>query len=186
MMLGLCMSGLARTFAEQVRLRREAAKLSQEQLGDLVGLDRTAVSRIERVHPNLTISRVASIAQALGVEISQLLEGGGADDATPAAGVGETTPTVGPLETTPKSSQQDGIENLLQRIQRNIKLYRERAGLTQRQVAERLDTDRNWVSTIEAGRANITLKTIEKFAAALETTPVELLAKVAEDLDNRT
>lgn len=171
------MSGLARTFAEQMRLRREAAKLSQEELGDLVGLDRTAISRIERAHPNVTISRAASIAEALGVEIAQLLKGAETD---------QVAPTAETLETTPKSSGQDGIDNLLQRIQRNLKLYRERADLTQRQVADRLGTDRNWVSTIEAGRANITLRTIEKFAIALETTPIELLANLAENLDSRT
>lgn len=157
------MSGLAKTFAEQMRLLREAEKLSQEALGDRVGLDRTVISRIERTHPNLTIARAASIAIALGVGLSRLLKGVGSEAVTPAP------------------SNQESVEELLQRIPHNLKTHREQSKLTQRQLAERLGTDRNWVSAVESGRGNVTLNTIEKFAIALNRGPLELLASPTED-----
>ncbi|MGU7781340.1 helix-turn-helix domain-containing protein [Burkholderia sp. PU8-34] len=164
-MSGLCMSGLAKTFAEQVRLLREAEKLSQEGLGDRIGLDRTVISRIERTRPNLTIARAALIAAALGVSVSRLLR---SEDAN---------------ATTSAPSKQETAEELLQRIPKNLKAHREQSNMTQRQLAERLGADRNWVSAVESGRENLTLNTIEKFANALNKTPIELLANPAESTD---
>jgi len=162
------MSGLAETFAEQVRLLREGAKLSQEALGDRLGLDRTVISRIERTRPNLTMARAAAIAEALGASVSQVLRQAEAKDVD-----------VEPLEREP-------AEELLQRIPRSLKARREQSELSQRQLADRMGVDRNWVSAVESGRENVTLGTIERFAKALGCEPIELLAKSAEAPANRT
>lgn len=162
------MSGLTKTFAEQMRLLREAEKLSQEGLGDRVGLDRTVISRIERTRPNLTIARAALIATALGVDVSRLLRSAEANTTTSAP------------------SEQETVEELLQRIPQNLKTHRQQSKMTQRQLAERLGADRNWVSAVESGRENLTLNTIEKFANALNKTPIELLANPGEGNSDRT
>jgi transcriptional regulator with XRE-family HTH domain len=48
--------------------------LSQEELADLAGLDRSYVSGIERGRRNLSVMNVAKIAHALDVAIPALFE----------------------------------------------------------------------------------------------------------------
>lgn len=55
------------------RLRAELA-LSQERLADLANLHRTYVGSIERSERNVSIDNIAKLAQALGVEPSELLK----------------------------------------------------------------------------------------------------------------
>jgi transcriptional regulator with XRE-family HTH domain len=58
-----------------VRRRREAIKLSQEDLAEKADLDRTYVSGIERGVRNPGIKNVACIARALGISTSELCKG---------------------------------------------------------------------------------------------------------------
>ncbi|GJL97185.1 MAG: transcriptional regulator [Hyphobacterium sp.] len=55
-----------------VRLRKEKS-WSQEELADRAGLHRTYISAVERCVRNPTITVVAKIAGALGVETGELL-----------------------------------------------------------------------------------------------------------------
>lgn len=59
--------------ARNVRLRRKAAGLSQEELADLADIDRTYVSQVERGLRNVTISVLARIAMALKIGPGVLL-----------------------------------------------------------------------------------------------------------------
>jgi transcriptional regulator with XRE-family HTH domain len=59
--------------AQNVRLRRKAAGLSQEELAHEAGVDRTYVSQVERRLRNVTIVVLARLARALGTTADQLL-----------------------------------------------------------------------------------------------------------------
>jgi len=62
--------------ARNLRKARNARRLSQEALAFEAGADRTYVSALERGVYNATIVMVAKLAEALGVEPSELLQGG--------------------------------------------------------------------------------------------------------------
>ena len=59
--------------AHNVRVKRKAAGLSQEDLAHEAGVDRTYVSQVERRQRNLTISVLARLAAALHVAPAELL-----------------------------------------------------------------------------------------------------------------
>ena len=61
-----------------VRLKRRAADLSQEEFAELCGLHRTYVGGIERGERNVTLNTVAKLAAALNVEAPELLRDPGA------------------------------------------------------------------------------------------------------------
>ncbi len=57
-----------------------------------------------------------------------------------------------------------------------LRELRQRAGISQEELAHRAGVDRTYVSSCERGRRNLTLEAIVKFAAALGVKPSELLA----------
>jgi transcriptional regulator with XRE-family HTH domain len=67
--------GILRRFGENVRARREAQSLSQEQLAERADLDRTYISGVERGVRNLSLISVVRIAKALKTSASELCEG---------------------------------------------------------------------------------------------------------------
>lgn len=60
---------LSRHFGAAVRRHRELMRLSQEELGDRAGLDRTYVSGIERGRRNPTLMVLQRLADALGADL---------------------------------------------------------------------------------------------------------------------
>jgi transcriptional regulator with XRE-family HTH domain len=64
---------LVDVFAAQVRARRQALGLSQEQLAEKAGVHRTYVGMLERSEKNVTIYNIERIANALAVEPALLL-----------------------------------------------------------------------------------------------------------------
>lgn len=63
------------TFGQRVRGLRKQAGLSQEQFALRCGLDRTYVGGIERGERNVALRNIATLARALGVSVSGLMEG---------------------------------------------------------------------------------------------------------------
>lgn len=61
-------------FSQNLRQIREEKKISQEKLADIAGLHRTYVSSVERGERNLTIDSMEKLAQALNVDIRELLK----------------------------------------------------------------------------------------------------------------
>jgi transcriptional regulator with XRE-family HTH domain len=57
------------------RKHRLAVRLTQEDVADRMGVDRSFVSGLERGERNLTLKSLASLARALGVKLVQLVEG---------------------------------------------------------------------------------------------------------------
>ena len=62
-----------RLFGERVRARREQLGLSQEALADRADLHRTYVGSVERGERNVTLTSIVSLAEALGVDPSDLV-----------------------------------------------------------------------------------------------------------------
>jgi transcriptional regulator with XRE-family HTH domain len=67
-------------FGRRVRAGRKVLRLSQEQLGERSGLHRTYIGHIERGEVNPTLHNVLLLAEALGVDASQLVRGLRTDD----------------------------------------------------------------------------------------------------------
>lgn len=65
-------------FAVAMRLQRLAKQMSQEDLADLSGLHRTYIGSVERGERNISVDNMERIAQALGVDIANLLAAPGA------------------------------------------------------------------------------------------------------------
>ena len=62
---------------DAIRARRQAASLSQEELADSSGLDRSHLGRIERGERNLTLMNLLRIARALDLPASSILQDAG-------------------------------------------------------------------------------------------------------------
>lgn len=60
---------------EKVRALRDRKGISQEELAHLAGLDRTYVGGVERGERNPTILSSLKVSGALGVSLSDLVEG---------------------------------------------------------------------------------------------------------------
>jgi transcriptional regulator with XRE-family HTH domain len=57
----------------------------------------------------------------------------------------------------------------------NLRAYRTARGLSQEALADLLGFHRTYMSGIERGRRNLTLKSVEQIAARLGLDPLELL-----------
>jgi len=68
-------SPVLRRFGENIRAKREARSLSQEQLAELADLDRTYISGVERGVRNLSLLSAVRIAKALKTTVSDLSGG---------------------------------------------------------------------------------------------------------------
>jgi len=65
---------IIRTIALNVRVKRMAKHLSQEDFADLCGLHRTYIGAIERAERNVTVMTLEKLAKALECEIHELLQ----------------------------------------------------------------------------------------------------------------
>lgn len=62
------------SFGKRVRTLREAKGVSQEELAENAGLDRTYISSVERGKRNISLLNIERIAKALAVKPAKLLE----------------------------------------------------------------------------------------------------------------
>ena len=70
-------------------------------------------------------------------------------------------------------------KKLFETLALNIKIARTIKKMTQAQLAELIDVHEKYIGVIEAGRQNITLKTLNKIANALDTN-IETLFKIRD------
>ena len=68
-------SDIQKRFGEKLRKLRRNANLSQEEFADQCDLDRTYIGGIERGERNVSLKNIQVIATALGMSISDLMEG---------------------------------------------------------------------------------------------------------------
>jgi transcriptional regulator with XRE-family HTH domain len=79
------------------------------------------------------------------------------------------------------------VEGELQRrLGRSLRAIREAAGLSQEAFAERLGVHRTYVGGLERGERNLTLQTVERFAATLGVDPLTLLSGDLAEAATRT
>lgn len=76
--------------------------------------------------------------------------------------------------------------DLATRLSRNITARRHAIGLTQAQVADRLEVDTETVSRFERGKHVPSLVTLERMAAVLATTVGDLLAEKPNQSDDQS
>ncbi|KDM52465.1 MULTISPECIES: helix-turn-helix domain-containing protein [Acinetobacter] len=67
------MSELTVSFSLKVRAQRKLKKLTQEKLALLCNIDRSYMGRIERGEVNITLEKIYEIAQALEIDILDLM-----------------------------------------------------------------------------------------------------------------
>ena len=68
-------SDIQKRFGEKLRKLRRNANLSQEEFADQCDLDRTYIGGIVRGERNVSLKNIQVIATALGMSISDLMEG---------------------------------------------------------------------------------------------------------------
>ena len=68
-------SSVLLAFGARVRAARQRVGISQEELADRAGLDRTYISGIERGQRNVALVNLLRLATALGTDAGALVEG---------------------------------------------------------------------------------------------------------------
>lgn len=71
--------------------------------------------------------------------------------------------------------------DLQRRLGRNLRSLRKAKGLSQEVFADTLGIHRTYMGGLERGERNVTLKTVERIAAALGVDPADLLAETAQE-----
>ncbi|UFM64083.1 helix-turn-helix domain-containing protein [Paracoccus sp. MA] len=67
--------------------------------------------------------------------------------------------------------------SLRERVARNLRRLRQEKSLSQEELADRADINRNYVGMLEREENAATVDMLEKLAAVLEVDPVELLRR---------
>jgi transcriptional regulator with XRE-family HTH domain len=72
------------------------------------------------------------------------------------------------------------MEGDLQRVVgRNLRAYRQSRGLSQEAFAEVVGVHRTYMGGLERGERNLTLRSVERLAARLDITPMQLFQQTA-------
>ena len=70
-------------------------------------------------------------------------------------------------------------KKILKNISRNMKIYRNKNGLSQEKLAEKCNLHRTYIGAVERAEKNLTIKSLVKIANALEID-IEMLFKQSE------
>lgn len=148
-----------RVFGENMRDARHRANLSQIGLAEVTGLDRAAISFLERADRAPDLSTLVRVAQALSVKPGDLLRG------------------LGPTDSTARGPRfNDGApETRALHFGKNLRWARQRVGMSQEALAFEAKVDRAAISVYERGVREPNLRTILKLSEALELRPAALL-----------
>jgi transcriptional regulator with XRE-family HTH domain len=149
-------------FGVNMRAARLHAGLSQVALSEATGLDRAAISFLERAERSPDLSTLVRIAGALAVTPAALLDGIGATGARASA------PSVEPGAHPEPAS----------RLGANLRASRKDAGMSQEMLAYEAEVDRAAISVYERGGRGPNLRTVLKLSRALQLRPAELFAGV--------
>jgi transcriptional regulator with XRE-family HTH domain len=144
-----------RRFGQNIRDTRERAGLAQDDLG----IDRAAISFLERAERSPDLPTVVRVAYAVGVTPAALLKGVGGGDSR----------VRGPRH----DADMDGSPAAHFGI--NLRWGRVRAELSQEALALKADVDRAAISVFEHGHRDPNLLTLLKLARAMEVPPAVLL-----------
>jgi len=70
---------------------------------------------------------------------------------------------------------------LRERVARNLRVLRHAKGLSQEELADRADINRNYVGMLEREEHAATVDMLEKLADVLEVDPIEFFVLAADD-----
>jgi len=149
-----------RAFGESVRGARQRAHLSKSAVARAVGIDRSAITRIERGVQAPKFSTLLRLARTL--------------DSTPA----ELLAAIGPAEPMPLSNDGVAPDRPAKRFGENLRLARAGAGVSQADLALDAPTDWSLLSGYETGKRAPNLRSILKLAHSLGVSPAALLCDV--------
>jgi transcriptional regulator with XRE-family HTH domain len=149
-----------RMFGESMRQARTRAGLSQVALSEATGLDRAAISFLERAERSPDLSTLVRVARALELTPSGLLHG-----------IGSGARSIDAPTHKPGSPP-------AQRLGANLRAARHGAGLSQETLGFEAEVDRAAISVYERGGRGPNLRTVLKLSRALGLRPSALLADV--------
>lgn len=157
--------------AELLRSLRLQVGLTQTQVADRLGRHHPFVHDYETGQRRLDVVRLRQIAGILDTtltEIAKQLFGTSA---------GGQSPRTGPLGGGPAAQIGASYDDQWTQLCAQLRAWRNRAGLTEVEVARRLDEPQSFVSKYENMKRRLDLIELEQVATALDTT---LLAVVDE------
>ena len=64
---------IAQNIANTIKVRRKALGITQEELADMAGIDRTYASQLERAIANPSLTVLCKVANSLGLKLVELL-----------------------------------------------------------------------------------------------------------------
>lgn len=67
--------------------------------------------------------------------------------------------------------------DLQKTVGRNLRRYREQQGLSQEAFADVIGVHRTYLGGVERGERNLTLRSVERFAAVIDVEPLALLGR---------
>jgi transcriptional regulator with XRE-family HTH domain len=149
-------------FGQNMRAARLRVGLSQVALSEATGLDRAAISFLERAERSPDLSTLMRVAGALGVAPVALLEGIGSP------GTRASGPAV----------EHGAHPDPASRLGANLRAARKDAELSQEALAYEAEVDRAAISVYERGGRGPNLRTVLKLARALGLRPAALFAGV--------
>jgi transcriptional regulator with XRE-family HTH domain len=155
-------------FGQSMRAARLHAGLSQVALSEATGLDRAAISFLERAERSPDLSTLVRVAAALDVAPAALLEGIGSPDAH----------ASGPRLDAGTHAQLGPRADAASRLGANLRAARKQAGMSQETLAYEAEVDRAAISVYERGGRGPNLRTVMKLARALGLRPAALFAGV--------
>jgi len=150
-----------RRIGSRLSIARERAGLSQSQVAAEMDLHRPSISQIEAGRRAVAAEELAKFAGIYSVDIKWL------------AGVSDlkgTTPMVAEMK----------MKEKRRRIGYRLSIARERAALSQFQVAVEMDLPRPSISEIETGRRRVAAEELARFAE-IYSVDIKWLAEVGED-----
>lgn len=150
----------ARTFGTRLSFARHARRLTLDEVACRTGrlVTHPQVSRWEAGHNDPQLPNLYRLAASLNVSPAWL---GGEGPLTPLA----PSPAYAPLDRA----------SLAAAFGRRVREARVRRGLSQSQLARRIDSDQGMVAAVEAGRRGSHLSSVGRFAAALGVSLGDLL-----------
>lgn len=149
-------------FAERMTAAREARGLTERELAFEAGTGQSHVLRLAEGEQAPQIDTLYKFAEALEVPVLWLCFGD-PDEVPP-----------------PEPVAYVGHKRVRDAFHRRAKFAREHAGLTQRELGERLGMDQGNVSAIERGVQGAKLTTLHAYVRALDLPPAWLLGTGAE------
>lgn len=75
--------------------------------------------------------------------------------------------------------------DVVQLLGRNVRVHRRRRGLSQEELALEAGMKRAYVSDLERGTRNPSVRALARLADALQVDPAELLSRLADDSDGK-